>query len=130
MRRSMLLQAVCGLVLCCVSVGTAYGHAIVIESSPKNGEALSEPPAEAVLRFNARIEKKLANVVLLKNGGTVVPLQGRGENATEETADVLRIRLPVLEDGSYVLRYKVLATDGHATLGELRFTLKGKAARP
>jgi len=46
-------------------------------------------------------------------------LLGKGDE------DRLVIPLPPLAPGSYLLRYKILSTDGHATPGILRFTVTG-----
>jgi copper resistance protein C len=41
----------------------------------------------------------------------------------ETTPDRLTIPLEALSPGAYVLRYRVLAVDGHITEGALRFTV-------
>ena len=41
----------------------------------------------------------------------------------EATPDRLTIPLEALGPGAYVLRYRVLAVDGHVTEGALRFTV-------
>ena len=56
----------------------------------------------------------------------------RADGSTQVLTDidtrppVIRCTLPQdLQPGAYVVHYKVLATDGHATQGVLRFTLAG-----
>jgi len=112
-----------------LGIGLAYAHAVVIESTPKNGATLFSPPKEIVLRFNAKIEKALARVNLATSGGKAVLLpEGDVTRNAASAPDCLVIQLPLLVPGAYVLRYKVLATDGHATLGELRFTVTGRTS--
>jgi copper resistance protein C len=112
-----------------IGMGLAYAHAVVIESTPKNGETLFSPPTEIVLRFNAKIEKALARVSLATSDGKTVLLpEAAVRRNTEAAPDCLVIQLPLLVPGTYLLRYKVLATDGHATLGELRFTITGRTS--
>jgi methionine-rich copper-binding protein CopC len=43
---------------------TARGHAILLDSSPKQAE-VTTPPAALMLRFNGRIEKRLSHVMLV-----------------------------------------------------------------
>jgi methionine-rich copper-binding protein CopC len=102
--------------------GSALAHAVVIESHPKDGEELSQAPAEIVLRFNARIEKRLVSVDLTSGDRTSIPLPAtrRNENKAE---DRLVVKLPPLTPGIYFLRYKILSTDGHSTLGRLKFII-------
>lgn len=99
----------------------AAAHAIVIESTPADRAVLTRVPPEIVLRFNARLEKKFVHVKL-----------DRADGATQTLTDIApepaRVRVTLPQDliaGAYTLHYKVLATDGHATQGVLRFTLKG-----
>lgn len=101
--------------------GDALAHAVVVSSSPADRAVLTRVPAEIVLKFNAKLEKKLAHVKL-----------DRADGATQALTDiapepaVIRVTLPQdLKAGPYTLHYKVMATDGHATQGVLRFTLQG-----
>lgn len=96
-------------------------HAIVVSSTPPDRALLTRVPPAIELRFNAKLEKKLVHVKL-----------DRADGATQTLTDVapeparIRATLPQdLPEGTYTLHYKVLATDGHATQGVLRFTLKG-----
>ncbi len=102
--------------------GNVMAHAVVIESSPKDGEVLSKAPSEIILRFNARLEKGLVTVDLTSGDRTSVPLPPIRETG-KETQDRLIIPLPPLGPGTYFLRYKILSTDGHATLGRLSFRI-------
>lgn len=108
--------------LCALLVpGLAAAHAVVVASSPPNRAVLTRVPPEVELRFNANLEKKLVHVKL-----------DRADGATQALTDIApepaRIRVTLPQDlpaGVYKLHYKVLATDGHATQGVLRFTLQG-----
>jgi len=100
--------------------GPADAHSVVIESSPKENEVLTRAPSMAVLRFSAKIEKSLTRVSLSANNGRTIPFPTAVEKSSSEAPDRLEIRLPGLEPGEYILRYKVLSTDaqphrGHST---------------
>lgn len=108
----------------------ALGHALLVESSPKQDETLAAPTTQAVLRFNAKIEKAVTRVTLVDAAGHPVKLPARPEDK-DGPADRLLVALPAtLPPGSYQLRYTVLASDGHATPGLVRFTVAGAATRP
>ena len=101
--------------------GAAVAHAIILESEPAAGATLAEPPARISLRFNSKLEKRLSQVTLTAADGRPVPLAVKADGS--EKADRIVLPLGTLRSGPYVIRYKVLAADGHITEGALRFTV-------
>jgi methionine-rich copper-binding protein CopC len=100
----------------------AAPHAIVLESSPIHDAVLPRAPEQVTLRFNSRIEKRFTRVTLaLADRAPVAVAVPAGD--AEATPDRLTIPLQPLGPGVYVLRYRVLAVDGHITEGALRFTV-------
>jgi len=100
----------------------ASPHAIVLESSPIHDAVLPHPPSLVTLRFNSRIEKRFTRVTLAAGASAPVAVAVPVGDA-EATPDRLTIPLQPLGPGVYVLRYRVLAVDGHITEGALRFTV-------
>ncbi len=99
----------------------AQAHAVVVKATPTDRATLGKVPPEIVLQFNATLEKKLVHLKLERADGS----SQRLTDIAPEPA-VVRCTLPQdLIPGAYTLKYKVLATDGHATQGVLRFTLEG-----
>ena len=111
---SMLLFLTC-YTLC-------WAHAIVIESNPREGAVLKQAPDLIQLRFNVKIEKALARVSLTKGGKQRVKLPP--SDFSQSAPERLEVFLPPLEPGDYLLHYSVLAADGHATQGVLRFSIE------
>jgi methionine-rich copper-binding protein CopC len=101
--------------------GTAGAHAIILESEPAAGAKLAEPPPRIYLRFNSKIEKRLSHVTLTAAEGQPVPLPVAADGS--EKPDRIVLPLGSLRPGAYVVRYKVLAADGHITEGALRFSV-------
>jgi methionine-rich copper-binding protein CopC len=92
----------------------------VVDATPRDRAKLSAVPSQIVLRFNATLEKKLVHLKLERAEGSSMRLT----DVAPEPA-IVRCTLPQdLAPGAYTLKYKVLATDGHATQGVLRFTLE------
>ena len=112
-----------------LSAAPAPAHAILVESSPKEGEVLAAAPKEAVLRFNGRIEKSVMRATLTDGEGKKLkmPAPPRDKDGPPER---LVVPLPPLAPGTYRLEYRVLAADGHATPGLLRFTISPPQTRP
>jgi methionine-rich copper-binding protein CopC len=110
------------LLLLLLAPPAVTSHAIVLESSPAPDAVLSRAPRQVTLRFNSRIEKRLTRVTLARADEAPAPV-ALAEGETAATPDRLTIPLPPLGPGVYVLRYRVLAVDGHITEGALRFTV-------
>jgi copper resistance protein C len=121
---SRIVGAWAGVVAAAVlasSPGQAIAHALVLESNPAQGATLTAPPTHVFLRFNSKLEKRLSHVSLAPEKGKPValPISVNGQDQPD------RIDLPLapLAPGAYVVRYKVLAVDGHITEGILRFSV-------
>jgi methionine-rich copper-binding protein CopC len=93
-----------------LTVSPVSPHAIVLESSPIHDAVLERAPGQVTLRFNSKIEKRFTRITLAAGDGASPP-------------DRIIIPLSPLAPGVYVLRYRVLAVDGHITEGALRFTV-------
>jgi copper transport protein len=123
--RLVILQLL-ALALCISFVPAAWAHAVVLETSPQDRERLDAPPREAWLRFNEPVNPVAVRV--LDAGGVVVtaPETVRAED------EILRIALPDdLQEGSYILSYRVTSADGHPVAGSIVFgvgTTAGAAA--
>lgn len=99
-----------------------WAHAIVVESNPREGAVLKQAPGHVQLRFNVKIEKALTRVTLTKGNKQAIVLPQADFN--QGAPDRLEVPLPPLEPGNYIMRYSVLAADGHATQGVLRFSIE------
>jgi methionine-rich copper-binding protein CopC len=108
--------------LLAVSPGPARAHAIVLEASPAHEAVLAAPPSRIVLRFNSKIEHALSRVTIETATGRPVALPVA--RATEGDAARLVVPLSPQAPGTYIVRYRVLAADGHVTEGALRFTIR------
>ncbi len=101
-----------------LAAGPVFAHAILREASIGDQHPVAADTATAVtLRFNSGIETRFAKVTLVTTDG-----QERVLTVTPgATAGLVTVDLPPLDAGSYGLRYKVLAADGHVTESLLRF---------
>ena len=107
--------------------GPAAAHAIVLESSPVHDAVLARSPEQVTLRFNSKLEKRFTRITLAAGSQPPAPVtlpDGDGLAGPDRVV----IPLAPLAPGVYVLRYRVLAVDGHITEGALRFTV-GPAAQ-
>ena len=102
-------------------VSTAHSHAIVLSATPAPDEVLSGPDVQVKLRFNSRIDAKRSRLILVTPDGEQRTLIISSETSSP---DALSSQAKSLRGGSYVLRWQVLASDGHITRGEVPFRVR------
>ena len=92
----------------------AQAHAILEESSPPPGAAVKAGPLDLRLRYNSRIDQTRSRLTLIR------PDHSRDTVATipDQPPDILSAHL-TLAPGAYIVRWQVLAVDGHITRGDV-----------
>lgn len=91
-------------------------HAILLSAAPASDETVNGAAVQVQLRFNARIDAKRSRLILVVPGGGERLL-----SADQSSPGMLTSEVSKLEPGSYILRWQVLAEDGHITRGQLAF---------
>ncbi len=114
----LLLLVVVFLAAECLSSKRAVAHAILLESQPAARATVPPGPSEIVLRFNSRVDHARSRLALrIGQAESALPLD------PGSPADVLATSI-TLAPGSYVLRWQVLAVDGHITRGDVPLTVQ------
>ena len=115
--RRAVLAAVGAVIL---SPRRGEAHAILEVSTPAAGGKVPAGPVALKLRFNSRIDRARSRLTLTgpEQQHTNPQIDPDG------TPDVMTTTL-TLTPGSYVLRWQVLAIDGHITRGDVPFTVTG-----
>jgi methionine-rich copper-binding protein CopC len=98
----------------------ALAHAVLVSSTPQKNTAVSGPDITINLKYNSRVDGARSTLSLLKPDGTVEKIGAPAQLAP----DVLSATGHGLAKGAYVLRWQVLATDGHITRGEVPFQVQ------
>lgn len=109
-----------GGMLLMVSPRAALAHAVLLSSTPQKNKAVSGPDITINLKYNSRVDGAHSSLSLLKPDGTVEKIGTPAQSAP----DVLSATGHGLTKGTYVLRWQVLAGDGHITRGELPFQVQ------
>jgi hypothetical protein len=99
----------------------AFGHAIIVESTPKAGGVISGPALDINLRFNLRVDGRRSRVVLVYPDG-----KARAIEFQQPSPERISGRSLDLPPGNYHIHWQVLANDGHITQGDIPFTVVGK----
>lgn len=96
----------------------AHAHAILIDSQPAARSVAAPGTEHIVLRFNSRVDHGRSRLAL-RTGGAEQVLRVSPAGAQ----DVLDAQADLVP-GDYVLRWQVLAVDGHITRGDVPFQVK------
>ncbi len=97
----------------------AEAHAILVQSQPAAGGTTPAGKVAMAFRFNSRIDAGRSRLTLTApdHSQSVLPIapeEGPPDNLHTSTT---------LEPGAYVVRWQVLAIDGHITRGDVPFTV-------
>jgi len=99
---------------------TVYGHAILVSATPGVSEVIEGPDVPVKLQFNSRIDTKRSRLVLVAPDGQQRTLPISDQSPPDSLTSVAK----GLTGGAYVLRWQVLANDGHITRGEVNFRIR------
>ena len=102
-----VLRVLLGLVVI-LFAGDALGHAVLLNSSPSAEQVLDDPPQEIVLNFNENVGPIFFKV--LDSTGAEVGAPGE---IRVEGNDVFLPLGETLENGTYIITYRVISADTH-----------------
>ncbi len=97
---------------------TAAAHAILIASQPPQGGTVVPGAVAIHLQYNSRIDRVRSRLTLTRPDHSQATLPIATEGAPDEMNTAA-----TLTPGPYVLRWQVLAIDGHITRGDVAFTV-------
>lgn len=99
----------------------AIAHAILMRSQPAAGSSVAEGKVDMSFVYNSRLDRDRSQLTLTRpdHSQVVLTIGDRGPpNVLDTTADLTAT-------GRYVVRWQVLAIDGHITRGDVPFTVTG-----
>ncbi len=104
--------------LSCASLD-AKAHSSLVEASPQEGATVSGDAIAIRLRFDSRIDPRFSALTLYRpdGGQAALTLQAGSPPAVLEAAGT------GLGEGRYLLRWRVLGVDGHASQGQIHFNV-------
>ena len=97
----------------------AWAHAVIVSASPTTNELVAPGKLPVRIEFNSRIDKARSRLQVTAPAGDKadVPIDPSGE------PNVVAGTTGALSPGAYVLRWQVLAIDGHITRGDIPFVV-------
>jgi copper resistance protein C len=119
-RRLALVAAVVGATL--VAPAPAFAHAVLVDSSPKQGAQVEKVPVQVALKFDEPVREPAFVAVTAPDGSSVV------DGDPHVVGAIVSQAVKDGGDGSYTIAYRVVSADGHPVTGEVTFGV-GAAAR-
>jgi copper resistance protein C len=107
--------------LAIAATSLAQAHSFLVDANPSAKEHLSAAPKSIKLRFGAGVEPAYSKLTVETTDGKVLAqgAVGKPDNPRELTLDA-----PAdLPPARYLIRYRVLSTDGHIVEGSYEFTV-------
>ena len=95
----------------------AFAHAVLVSSRPGENSTVTGPKLTVLLKYNSRIDTGHSTLTLLAPDGKIEDVA----IGSRSGPNLLAANLTGLVKGPYVLRWQVLASDGHITRGEIPF---------
>lgn len=100
----------------------SLAHAFPDHSDPRVGSTVSDPPPEVRIWFDGDIEPAFSRITVSDAEGKTVD---RGDGHVDpENPTLLEVTVPALPPGTYLVKWNVVARDGHRTMGQYTFTIK------
>jgi len=98
----------------------ADAHAILKISVPRAKQVVAGPDVTITLTFNSRIDVKRSQIAVVGEGSSERKLS----LSDQPSPDVITTVATGLQSGRYVIRWQVLASDGHISRGEIPFEVR------
>ena len=116
--RRLVLAAVLGLVGSVLLAGPASAHATLIGSDPAEGSVVATAPEQVTFTFDEPVRSTSGGVHLFDATGKELEADG----STRDTR--LVVTLPSgLDDGTFIVAWRVVSSDGHPIGGALTFSI-------
>lgn len=100
------------------AAGPAAAHAALISTDPPSGAHLARAPDHVSFTFSE-------HVTLVRDGLKLVDATGKNTTLPGATSvgSTVRVPLPAISDGAYVVSYRVVSADTHPVGGSIAFTV-------
>ena len=97
----------------------AWAHAILLQSKPAANASVVAGKLDMSFRYNSRIDRARSRLTLTNPAHNEIVLK----ILPSGPPDTLQTSADLTTPGNYVVRWQVLAIDGHITRGDVPFTV-------
>ncbi|MCX8071555.1 MAG: copper resistance protein CopC [Candidatus Binatia bacterium] len=133
MSRQATVSAIAGVLFASVPTlslrpNVCWAHARLLRSEPVNREVLRSSPPMIRLWFNELLDRGFHSIeVFVASELKAKRRRNLASGSPEVNPDdrtELRVRIPELSPGEYVVEYRVLSRDGHSAPGRITFEIR------
>jgi copper transport protein len=126
--KRVTLTTVFALLLSALFAATAFGHAQLLGSDPRDGQTLKRSPRTVTLTFNEGIEAEFVRLRVEDSSGRSV---SRGDPFhPNDREELVAVRLEPDLEGRIVASYRVISADGHPVTKRTAFRVRPPAPPP
>jgi copper transport protein len=126
--KRVTLTTVIALLLSALFATTAFGHAQLLGSDPRDGQTLKRSPRTVTLTFNEGIEAEFVRLRVEDSSGRSV---SRGDPYhPRDREELVAVRLQPGLEGRIVASYRVISADGHPVTKRTAFRVRPPAPPP
>jgi len=130
-RKFLRFGFVCAVVVCAGvagSIDVAEAHAGLKSSEPAASSVLEQSPKEIVLNFGEAVEVSFGSIRLFDSNSKLVelPMPKFVEAYGVIDAKTIRVEIPELQFGSYLVVWRVVSADSHPVQGAFAFQIGTK----
>ena len=131
MRKFFRFGFVCAVVVCAGVAGSideVEAHAGLKSSEPAASSVLEQSPKEIVLNFGEAVEVSFGSIRLFDSNSKLVelPMPKFVEANGVIDAKTIRVEIPELQSGSYLVVWRVVSADSHPVQGAFAFQIGTK----
>lgn len=117
-----LIAAVLTLGAVLLTAAPVSAHAMLTGTEPVGGTAVAKSPDRVVLRFSETVQIPLGSIrVFASPSGKQVETGAAGRVDGQSSA--VGVKLPELDDGTYIVTWRVTSADSHPIHGAFTFTV-------
>ena len=120
---SFAVAGTVAFILTGLGVTSALAHSFLVDVAPSSKEHVATSPKAIKLRFGGGVEPPYSKITIETPDGKVL---AQGNSAVPDKPRELSANAPELAPGKYIVRYRVLSTDGHIVEGNYEFTVDAK----
>ncbi|NHM31534.1 copper resistance CopC family protein [Neobacillus terrae] len=118
----MFKKILLALLLLFVPMGRqAFAHSSLENSTPKKGEAVTQPLHEIKLDFDTKL-KSASSFTIKNESGNII----QSDNIKTAENNLVGTFKNALENGTYTIHWKAISIDGDTLEGNLPFTVHAK----
>ncbi|MGE0236883.1 copper resistance CopC family protein [Methylocystis sp.] len=111
------------VVLLIAGATSAFAHSFLVDATPSSKEHVAASPKTIKLRFGGGVEPPYSKITIETPDGKIL---GEGNTGVPGKPRELTANSPDLAPGKYIVRYRVLSSDGHIVEGNYEFTVDAK----